>query len=122
MSTQLRTALAAASPDDLAKMRRVLTDAADLADLDGAPHALLYRSLLIDLDTPAVTYRSDLVGAAVTEPLAADMVVRDLLSIDAPLAYALARELGAAARAGRDEQEGFKRRLGDIDTIPGEWK
>ena len=121
MSTQLRTALDTATPDDLAEIRRVLTDAADLAELDAAPHALIYRALLIDLDTPAVTYRADLVGAAVAEPEAADVVVRDLLSIDAPLAYALARELGAATRAGRDEQRGFAARLGDINTVPEEW-
>lgn len=121
MSSQLRTALAAATAEDLAKMVRVLTDAADLADLNTAPHARLYRELLVDLDTPAVTYRADLVGAAVTEPEAADAVVRDLLSIEAPLAYALARELGAAARMGADVQVGFRAELDNgADTIPGD--
>ena len=122
MSMQLRTALDTATPDDLAKMVQALRDAADLADLSDAPHALLYRSLLDDLDSPALTYRTDLVAAAVAEPLATGVVVRDLRSIEAPLAYALARELGAAARIGADMQAGFKRELdNDDDTIQGDW-
>ena len=119
MSTQLRTALAAATDEDVDTLRRILADAADLADLDTAPHARVYRELLIDLDTPAITYRNDLVAVAVAEPDAADAIVRDLLSVGKPLPYALARELGAAARAGRDLQAGLVRRLGD--TVPEDW-
>jgi len=123
MSPQLRDALDTASPEDIAKMRRVLTDAADLADLNDAPHALLYRALLTDLDSPAAAYRTALVAATVEADPAANTVVADLLSIEAPLAYALARELGAATRLGRDMQAGFRRELDlDGDTIPGEWK
>jgi hypothetical protein len=121
MSSQLRSALAAATFEEVDTLRRILTEAAELADLATDPTAPLYRALLVDLDCPALTYRADLVGAAVTAPEAADAVVRDLLSVGQPLTYALARELGAATRAGRDEQAGFARRLADTDTVPSEW-
>jgi len=99
MSAQLRTAIEAADPDELAKVRTMLLDAADLAELAGDPEAPLYRTLLDDLDHPAQTYRPALCAACMTagSPAVAS-VVRDLLSIGAGLPFALARELGGAAR------------------------
>lgn len=100
MSTQLRTALDTPSPEDTAKMHRVLTDAADLADLNSDPHAQLHPGAVDRSGRPAGTNRSDLVAATAETDPAADIVTRDLRSIGAPPAYALARELWAATRPG----------------------
>ncbi len=99
MSNQLRAAIDAAAPDELEKVRGILLDAADLAELASDPEGLLYRTLIDDLDHPAPTYRPALSAACMTagSPAVA-AVVGDLLSIGAPLTFALARELGAAAR------------------------
>ncbi len=99
-------------------MRAILLAAADLAELASDPEGLLYRALLDDLDAPALTYRAALVAACTSADSAVDAVVGDLLSIGAPLPFALARELGAAARLSRDLRGGFTRQLDNLDTPP----
>jgi len=111
MSAQLRNAIDAATPEELEKVRTMLADAADLTGLSGAPESLLYRALLDDLDAPARTYRTALVAICTSADSAVDGVVGDLLSIGEPLPFALARELGAAARMSRDLRAGFTRQL-----------
>ncbi len=111
MSAQLRAAIDAATPDEMEQVRTVLADAADLTGLSGGPESLLYRALLDDLDAPARTYRTALVAICTSADSAVDGVVADLLHSPGPLPYALARELGAAARLSRDLRAGFARQL-----------
>jgi len=111
MSAQLRAAIDAATPDELEQVRTTLGDAADLAGLSGEPESLLYRALADDLAHPAQAYRTALVAVCTAADEFVDGVVADLLHSPGPLPYALARELGAAARMSRDLRAGFTRQL-----------
>ena len=129
MSDHLRTALADTSAENIHGIGLMLGECARAAQEDGQPEWLLFHTLRDDLDAPAVAYRRALVAATVTvdgeDPVCVDRVVAFMVGAaqrwDNPLKLSLARELGAAARLGRDEQAGFARRLGDIDGVPGDW-
>lgn len=111
MSTQLRQAIALAGPEGVDSTKTTLGLVAhDADDLGAGNAAKVYRALADDLGAPSVTYRPELV--AVTRevdkraPGLVDKIVADFVGTaqDDPsniLAFALARELGAAAALGR---------------------
>ena len=129
MSYQLRQARSAATVSHMLETVSTLSVVAQEFAEKGDPACLLLNALLYDLDDPSETYRAALVAATVTadsdDPLCVDRVCAGLVSVakdkNDPLLLSLARELGAAARLGRNEQQGFTSELGDIDTVPEDW-